>query len=140
MQTSDSKLMTRTAQTGGVRATIRCYRDLLIWQKGIDLVERIYSLTKLFPREELYGLSAQLRRSAVSIPSNIAEGFARSHNREYRQFLFISLGSCSELITQMTICQRLKYLDNQKANEIIQEADSLSRMIMALVKKIKVEG
>jgi len=78
---------------------IKSYRDLNIWKRSIKVVEDIYKITKNFPKEEIYGLTGQLRRSAVSIPSNIAEGFARFSNKEYRQFLFISLGSCAELST-----------------------------------------
>ena len=78
---------------------IKNYKDLNIWKRSIKVVEDIYKITKNFPKEEIYGLTGQLRRSAVSIPSNIAEGFARFSNKEYRQFLFISLGSCAELST-----------------------------------------
>ncbi len=83
------------------------FQDLRIWQKGIETVKDIYILTKRFPKEELYGLTSQMRRSAVSIPSNIAEGFRRYHNKEYRQFLYIALGSCAELETQIIIAYEL---------------------------------
>ncbi|GAF73329.1 unnamed protein product, partial [marine sediment metagenome] len=76
---------------------IKNFQDLRIWQKGIEVLKDIYILTKKFPKEELYGLTSQMRRSAVSIPSNIAEGFRRYHNKEYKQFLYIALGSCAEL-------------------------------------------
>lgn len=82
---------------------IKNFKDLRIWQKGIEIVKDVYSLTKKFPREELYGLTSQLRRSAISIPSNIAEGFKRYHNREYKQFLHIALGSSAELESQLVI-------------------------------------
>lgn len=78
---------------------IQSFRDLEIWQRGISLAETIYDTTKSLPREELYGLASQLRKAAVSVPSNIAEGFGRKHNKEYRQFLHVALGSCAELIT-----------------------------------------
>ena len=78
---------------------IKNFQDLRIWQIGIEVVKDIYVLTKKFPKEELYGLTSQMRRSAVSIPSNIAEGFRRYHNKEYKQFLYIVLGSCAELET-----------------------------------------
>ena len=80
---------------------IKSYKDLNIWKRSIVVVEDIYKITKNFPKEEIYGLTSQLRRSAVSIPPNISEGFARFYNKEYRQFLFISLGSCAELSTQI---------------------------------------
>jgi len=75
---------------------IKNFQDLRIWQVGIEVVKDIYILTKKFPKEELYGLNSQMRRSAVSIPSNIAEGFRRYHNKEYKQFLYMALGSCAE--------------------------------------------
>ena len=78
---------------------INSFKDLRIWQKGMEIVTDIYTLTKKFPKEELFSLTSQLRRSAISIPSNIAEGFKRFHNKEYKQFLFITLGSCAELET-----------------------------------------
>lgn len=74
---------------------VKRFNDLRIWQKGIEIVGDIYILTKKFPKEELYGLTSQLRRSAISIPSNIAEGFRRYHNKEFKQFLYIALGSCA---------------------------------------------
>jgi len=86
-----------------VAEKIKNFQDLRIWQKGIEVVKDIYILTKKFPKEELYGLTSQMRRSAVSIPSNIAEGFRRYHNKEYKQFLYIALGSCAELETQIII-------------------------------------
>ena len=90
---------------------IKSFKDLKIWQKSIQLVEEVYTVSRSFPKEEMYGLQSQLRRSAVSIPSNIVEGFARLHNREYRNFLYISLGSCAELATQIIIASRLKYVE-----------------------------
>ena len=86
---------------------IKNFQDLRIWQKGIEVVKEIYILTKKFPKEELYGLTSQMRRSAVSIPSNIAEGFRRYHNKEYKQFLYIAMGSCAELETQIIISYEL---------------------------------
>jgi len=81
-------------------------------------------------------LTSQLRRSAVSIPSNIAEGFARFHNKEYRQFLFISLGSCAELSTQIIIALRLDYLESNEADQLLNEIDEISKMTMSLIKKL----
>jgi len=115
---------------------IKNYKDLDIWKRSIELVEEIYRLTKTFPKEELYGLTSQMRRAAISIPSNIAEGFTRLHNKEYRQFLYISLGSCAELNTQIIISSRLSYLSNEKANRTINEIEEISKMIMGLIKKI----
>jgi len=86
---------------------IKNFEDLRIWQKGIEVVKDVYILTKKFPKEELYGLTSQMRRSAVSIPSNIAEGFRRYHNKEYKQFLYIVLGSCAELDANNN-CKRIR--------------------------------
>ena len=115
---------------------IRSFRDLKIWQKGIQLVEDVYNTSRSFPKEEVYGLQSQMRRSAVSIPSNIAEGFARLHNREYRNFLYISLGSCAELTTQIIIASRLKYIGNIKTTALLTAIDELSKMTMSLIKKL----
>ncbi|MGB6607166.1 MAG: four helix bundle protein, partial [Atribacterota bacterium] len=90
---------------------IKNFQDLRIWQIGIEVVKDIYIVTKKFPKEELYGLTSQMRRSAVSVPSNIAEGFRRYHNKEYKQFLHIALGSCAELETQIIIANELDYIN-----------------------------
>lgn len=101
------------------------------------MVEDIYQNTRNFPKEEVYGLTGQLRRAAVSVPSNIAEGFGRFHNKEYAQFLFTALGSCSEVITQLTIAQRLGFIKNNNAENLISEAEQISKMIMGLIKKLR---
>ena len=90
--------------------TIETYRDPETWKKGIELAKSIYKLTEKFPKQETYGLISQMRRSAISIPSNAAEGFKRYHNKEYMQFLYVTLGSCAELETQITIAKELKYI------------------------------
>ena len=115
---------------------IRSFRDLEIWQRGIILTEAVYESTKAFPKEELYGLVAQLRRTAVSIPSNIAEGFARRHNKEYKQFLHISLGSCAELTTQVIIASKLRYIADKAAAAMVNEIEEISKMTMGLIKKL----
>ncbi len=115
---------------------IRSFRDLEIWQRGIILTEAVYESTKAFPKEELYGLVAQLRRTAVSIPSNIAEGFARRHNKEYKQFLHISLGSCAELTTQVIIASKLRYIADKAAAAMVNEIKEISKMTMGLIKKL----
>jgi four helix bundle protein len=89
---------------------VKDYKDLKVWQKGIEVVDKIYSVTHSFPKDELYGLVNQMRRAAVSIPSNIAEGFVRQHTKEYKQFLYSSLGSCAELDTQLIIANRRNYI------------------------------
>jgi len=90
---------------------IKTYRDLNIWKVGIELVKDIYKSTEKFPKQEMYGIVSQMRRSAISIPSNVAEGFKRYHNKEYRQFLYVTLGSCAELETQVTIGNNSKRVE-----------------------------
>ena len=115
---------------------VKSFKDLVIWQRSIRLVEDIYETTRAFPKEELYGLSAQLRRSVVSIPSNIAEGFARRHNAEYKQFLYISLGSLAEVSTQLIIATNLGYLREEKSKRLLAEIEEISKMTMSLIKKL----
>ena len=113
---------------------IKNFRDLNIWNIAIEIVEEIYLATKTFPKEELFGLSAQMRRSSISVPSNIAEGFSRRYNKEYKQFLYIALGSCSELATQIVISHRLDFIERQKSENLVKKIDQVSRMIMSLIK------
>lgn len=115
---------------------IKDFRDLNVWNIGMDITVEIYQFTKNFPEYELYGISSQMRKAAVSIPSNIAEGFARSHNKEYRQFLYISLGSCAELETQVEIARRLKYLSENSCKHLIETLQQLGRMLTSLIKCI----
>ena len=107
-----------------------------IWQKGIEVVKDIYTLTKKFPKEELYGLTSQMRRSAISIPSNIAEGFRRYHNKEYKQFLYITLGSCAELETQIIIANELNYINQTNKTELIEKIKYICRMTVKLINKL----
>jgi len=115
---------------------IKSFKDLRIWQKGIEIVEDSYRLTKIFPKEEAYGLTSQIRRASVSIPSNIAEGFKRYHNKEYKQFLFIALGSLAELETQLIIAKKLNFINQQDLQDVFVKIDYLSRMISVLMKKL----
>ena len=115
---------------------IKNFQDLRIWQKGIEIVKDIYLLTKRFPKEELYELTSQMRRSAVSIPSNIAEGFRRYHNKEYKQFLYIALGSCAELETQMIIANELDYINDNDKIEPIEKIKYICRMTIKLIQKL----
>ncbi len=116
---------------------VKDFRDLKIWNGGIDLVEKIYKITKSFPQEELYCLTSQLRRASISVPSNIAEGFARHSSKEYKQFLYISLGSCAEITTQIIVALKLGYLRERESKQLQQEIDTLSKMTMSLIKKIQ---
>lgn len=115
---------------------IKSYKDLDIWKRSIDLITKIYKTIAFFPKDEIYGLTSQMKRSAISIPSNIAEGFARQYNKEYKQFLYIALGSCAELNTQVITADKLGYLQNDRSKELQDDIDILSRMIMSLIKKI----
>ncbi len=112
------------------------YKDLLVWQKSIDLAEIIYTLTKSFPKEELYGLTTQMRRCVVSIASNIAEGQARNSPAQFLQFLNISKGSISELETQLVISLRLKYINTQEYNSIQDNITEIGKMVNGLIKAI----
>jgi len=115
---------------------IKSFRDLEIWKRSIKLVPDICRETKSFPKEEIYTLVSQIRRSAVSIPSNIAEGFSRFYNKEYRQFLYISLGSCSELTTQLMIASRLGYITVNREQTLVNEIEVISKTITSLIKKL----
>jgi four helix bundle protein len=115
---------------------IRNFRDLDIWKLGKKLVIDVYQATQSLPKDESYGLMPQMRRATVSIPSNIAEGFNRFHNNEYRQFLYIALGSCAELETQIEIAFELKYLQETAKNELLEILDHETRMLRNLIKKL----
>jgi four helix bundle protein len=112
------------------------YRDLQIWQLGVDLALEIYRLTADFPKHEQYGLTSQLRRAAVSIPSNIAEGHARKTQREFQRFLNIAKGSLAELETQLTIAKELGFGDVEKIPKVMAIAENESRMISGLMRRI----
>lgn len=112
------------------------YRELDIWKKGIEIADAVYKVTESFPKEERFGLAVQMRRSAVSVPSNIAEGFARQHNKEYKQFLYIALGSCAELETQIIVGCNCGYLGKKIGDELLEYLDHESRMLMNMIKAI----
>ena len=97
------------------------HKDLDIWKLGIELVEEVYKTTSEFPKEEIYGLSSQMRRAAVSIPSNVSEGAARSGKKEFIQFLYVSLGFLAELETQTIIAEKLGYLKSSQLMELIEK-------------------
>lgn len=114
---------------------INSFRDLKIWQNGLVLVREIYLITGKFPKEEIFGLTSQMRRAAVSVPSNIAEGRARGTRKDFCQFLHIAMGSLTELETQVIISKELyKHLEIGKIIEIIHEEQ---RMIAGMLKKLK---
>jgi len=111
---------------------IRSFRDLRVWQVGMELVEQVYRSTNKFPRHEFYGLAAQLQRAAVSIPSNIAEGHTRWHLKEYLHFLSVAQGSIAELETQIEIARRLQYLPVEDADHVLKLSSSLGRQLHTL--------
>ena len=111
------------------------HKDLEVWQLSIDLVESVYKVTNSFPKAELYGLTSQMRRAAVSIPSNISEGAARKGNKEYLQFLYIALGSLSELETQLLISVRLGFsIDHSESTKLI---ETIRKKLLNLIKYLK---
>jgi four helix bundle protein len=112
------------------------YKDLIVWQKGIALVKQIYEMTQTFPAEERFGLVSQMRRAAVSIPSNIAEGQARHTTREFIQFVSHAEGSVAELDTQLTIAGQLGYCTNGKIESMLQLVSELRKMLNALRRKL----
>lgn len=112
--------------------TINSFRDLRVWQAGMDLVETIYRSTQVFPQQEMYGLTSQMRRSAVSIPSNIAEGHTRESSKEYLYHLSLAQASLAELQTQIEIAGRLEYIDQQQVVQVLDQSASLSRQLYAL--------
>jgi four helix bundle protein len=116
--------------------TIRTYKDLIVWQKAMQLVTQAYIITKELPKEEIYGLSSQIRRSCISIPSNIAEGFGRRSKNDYIRFLQISTGSLYELQTQLEICLNLKYLSNKTYDEVYNQSREIERMLSSLIRKL----
>lgn len=118
-------------------SNIQSYKDLIVWQKAILLVKEIFNLTKSFPKEEIYGLTSQMRRSSVSIPSNIAEGSGRSFLNEWKQFYTIAYGSTLELETQLIISKELNFAkaeDLQKSFELIEE---ISKMLKTILKNLR---
>lgn len=104
-----------------MKGQMKTHRDLDVWNEGIELVVKIYEIIKGFPKEERYGLVEQIKRSAVSIPSNIAEGAARNSKKEFLQFLYISLGSISELETQLIIADKLGFLNDKEIFPIVEK-------------------
>lgn len=116
---------------------MKTHKDLKVWQRSLEFVTVIYTLTNNFPQSEKFGLTNQIRRSAVSIPSNIAEGSARNHDKEFIQFLYIALSSASELDTQIRISVNLEFLNKEKSKELLEELDSISKMIQGLIRFVK---
>lgn len=115
---------------------VNSFRDLIVWQKSMSLVTEIYTITRAFPSDELYGLTNQLRRCAVSIPSNIAEGYGRNSTGDYKRFLQIAVGSLFELQTQLEIAFNLIYITENLFQALLERTKELDRMLLSLIKKI----
>ena len=112
------------------------YKNLKIWHEAMDLVTEVYSLTKKFPEQERYGLTSQLQRAAVSIPSNIAEGTSRASQKEFKHYLSISMGSAFEVTTQLELSFRLSYINEEEKDRILSLNDLLQRKIQSFSKQL----
>lgn len=119
---------------------IRSYKDLLVWQKAMQLCERVYSVTSKFPNEEKFGLVSQIRRSAVSIPSNIAEGRGRTSRKDFIQFLHIALGSTNELETQLELAKRLMLGQKEDYNKVVGLLTEVKKMLAGLMSSLKAKS
>jgi four helix bundle protein len=115
----------------------RSYKDLVVWQKSMDLAESVYCCTRSFPGEEMYGITSQMRRAVASIPANIAEGQARNNSGEFRQFLGIAMGSLVELETWVVLCVRIGYLDSTKSETLLADCEEIQRLLNGLKKSLK---
>ena len=113
------------------------FKELKVWQKAIELVTNTYLKTQSFPKEEIYGLTSQIRRSSISIPSNIAEGYGRDGNKDYLKFLNIAIASLFEMQTQLEISFNLKYTSEIQFNKIYGESREIERMLSSFTRKIK---
>ena len=113
------------------------YKDLIVWQKAMDLAVEVYRLTKKMPKDELYGLTNQLRRAAVSVPSNIAEGNGRASTGDYVRFLIISRGSVAEVETQMLLCVRIGYFTQEDIEATLSLCDETGRLLNTIIKKLR---
>lgn len=115
---------------------MKTHKDLTVWQKAMELVMEVYNATKMFPREEIFGLTSQMRRAVVSIPSNIAEGYGRLHQRETENFLSIALGSACELETQLILSKDLGYISLDEVEQLTIEVQNIIKMLAALIKSL----
>ncbi len=117
-------------------AKVNTYKDLIVWQKAMEMAIALYPIVKRLPKEETYALGDQMRRAAISIPSNIAEGFGRNSKKEYLQFLYIANGSVYELETQLLLCVQIKYLTEVEIQPVISLLSEIGKIIMTITKKL----
>ena len=115
---------------------VKSYRDLIVWQKAIRLAKNTYEFTRCFPREEIYGLRSQVRRAAVSVAANIAEGHARETTGEFRQFLGIARGSLAEMDTLIILAKEFGYSNNESADSLLQASDEVGRLLSGLQRSL----
>ena len=116
---------------------MKTFRDLLVWQKAMDLVTEVYKHSRMFPKEESYGLTSQLRRCAVSIPSNLAEGYGRRSNNEFNRFTQIATGSLYELQTQLELSMRLGYIKDEDYTGLHDQSREVERMLNSLTRTLQ---
>ena len=116
---------------------INSYKDLIVWQKSFQLVKKIYKVTEKFPHSEIYGLTSQMRRASISMPSNIAEGFVRKHTKEFSQFISIAFGSGAELETQLLLVKELGYITEEKFKELDPLLLEIMKVLNSLLSKLK---
>ena len=119
---------------------VRSYRDLIVWQKAVELVTDLYRVSKKFPSEELFGLTSQLRRAAISVPSNIAEGQGRLGRKEFQHFLGNARGSLWEVETQIIIARKLDYLSEAEMNDILELSAEVGRILNGLLSSLKAQN
>ena len=117
--------------------SVESYRDLKVWQRGMKLVEQVYTLTEPFPASEKYELTSQLRRAAVSVPSNIAEGWGHSSQEQYIHFLELARSSLFEIETQIRIANRLGYVNADERDQLLSETDAQSKMLLSLMRSLR---
>lgn len=117
---------------------IKDFKDLVVWQRAMDLVAEVYQVVKKLPKEELYALSDQIRRAVISIPSNIAEGYGRNSSKEFSHFISIAKGSKSELETQLLLCVKIDYLKESDIQNMMYLIDQVGKMLYSLQKKLTV--
>jgi four helix bundle protein len=114
---------------------VKSYQELIVWRKSMDLVEDVYQITSTLPNTEQWGLISQIRRAAISIPSNIAEGFGRLSPGEYKHFLSISRGSLMELETQLVLCKRLGYINQIEMDNLLAKTEEVGKILTTLIQK-----
>lgn len=115
---------------------IKSYRDLVVWQKAMDLVVMVYAVTKRFPSDERYGLTSQLKRASISVPSNIAEGYGRHSTADYIRFLQFALGSLNEVQTQLELASRLEFIGWDQMKDGLELCAEIEKMLVTLVKRL----